>query len=102
MRFVGPLADVGGFYASRRGAMASSVAGSLRRELHRLMRGRLCCWARFWGLASASFWRALRGAGGGGGGAWGSLVVFVLLGRRVEWPPRRVDRLALRLGFVGE
>ena len=31
------------------------------------------------------------------------LVVFVLaLGRRVEWPPRRVDRLAVRLGFVGE
>ncbi len=33
----------------------------------------------------------------------GLLVVFVLaLGRRVEWPPRRVDRLAVRLGFVGE
>jgi len=30
------------------------------------------------------------------------LVVFVLLGRRVEWPPRRVDGLAVRLGFVGE
>jgi hypothetical protein len=30
------------------------------------------------------------------------LVFFVLLGRRVEWPPRRVDRLAVRLGFVGE
>jgi hypothetical protein len=29
------------------------------------------------------------------------LAVFVLLGRRVEWPPRRVDGLALRLGFVG-
>ena len=29
-------------------------------------------------------------------------VVFVLLGGRVEWPPRRVDRLAVRLGFVGE
>jgi len=25
-----------------------------------------------------------------------------LLGRRVEWPPRRVDGLAVRLGFVGE
>jgi hypothetical protein len=25
-----------------------------------------------------------------------------LLGRRVEWPPRRVDRLAVWLGFVGE
>jgi len=31
------------------------------------------------------------------------LAAFVLaLGRRVEWPPRRVDRLAVRLGFVGE
>jgi hypothetical protein len=31
------------------------------------------------------------------------LVVSVLaLGRRVEWSPRRVDRLAVRLGFVGE
>ena len=30
------------------------------------------------------------------------MVVFVLLGRRVEWPPRRVDGLAVRLGFVGE
>ena len=30
------------------------------------------------------------------------LVVFVLLGGRVEWSPRRVDRLAVRLGFVGE
>ena len=30
------------------------------------------------------------------------LVVFVLLGRRVEWSPGRVDRLAVRLGFVGE
>jgi uncharacterized membrane protein YfcA len=31
------------------------------------------------------------------------LVVFVLaLGRRVEWPPWRVDRLAVQLGFVGE
>jgi hypothetical protein len=30
------------------------------------------------------------------------LVVFVLLGRRVEWSPRRVDWLAVRLGFVGE
>ena len=29
-------------------------------------------------------------------------MVFVLLGRRVEWPPRRVDGLAVRLGFVGE
>jgi len=29
------------------------------------------------------------------------LVVFVLLGRRVEWSPRRVDGLAVRLGFVG-
>jgi hypothetical protein len=35
-------------------------------------------------------------------GLGGSLVVFVLLGRRVEWPQRRVDRLAVRLGFVGE
>jgi hypothetical protein len=35
-------------------------------------------------------------------GLGGSLVVFVLLGRRVEWPPRRVDGLAVRLGFVGE
>ena len=32
----------------------------------------------------------------------GSLVVFVLLGRRVEWSLRRVDGLAVRLGFVGE
>jgi uncharacterized membrane protein YfcA len=31
------------------------------------------------------------------------LVVFVLaLGRRGEWSPRRVDGLAVRLGFVGE
>ena len=30
------------------------------------------------------------------------LVFFVLLGWRVEWPPRRVDRLAVWLGFVGE
>jgi hypothetical protein len=31
------------------------------------------------------------------------LVVSVLaLGMRVEWPLRRVDRLAVRLGFVGE
>ena len=30
------------------------------------------------------------------------LVVFVLLGRRVEWSLRRVDGLAVRLGFVGE
>jgi hypothetical protein len=30
------------------------------------------------------------------------LVVVVLLGRRVEWPPRRVDRLAVWLWFVGE
>jgi hypothetical protein len=29
-------------------------------------------------------------------------VVFALLGGRAEWPPRRVDRLAVRLGFVGE
>ena len=29
------------------------------------------------------------------------LVVFALLGRRAEWPPRRIDRLAVRLGFVG-
>jgi hypothetical protein len=35
-------------------------------------------------------------------GLGGSLVVFVLLGRRVEWSPRRVDGLATRLGFVGE
>ncbi len=35
-------------------------------------------------------------------GLGGSLVVFVLLGRRVEGPPRSVDRLDLRLGFVGE
>jgi len=32
----------------------------------------------------------------------GSLVVFVLLGRRVEWPLRRVDGLAVWLGSVGE
>ena len=24
------------------------------------------------------------------------------MGGRAEWPPRRVDRLAVRLGFVGE
>ena len=31
------------------------------------------------------------------------LAAFVLaLGRRVEWPPRRADGLAVRLGFVGE
>jgi len=30
------------------------------------------------------------------------LVVFVLLGGKAEWPPRRVDRLAVWLGFVGE
>jgi len=30
------------------------------------------------------------------------LVVFVLLGGKAEWPPRRVDGLAVRLGFVGE
>ncbi len=30
------------------------------------------------------------------------MAVFVLLGRRVEWSPRRVDRLAVWLGFVGE
>jgi len=29
-------------------------------------------------------------------------VVFALLGGRAEWPPRRVDGLAVRLGFVGE
>jgi hypothetical protein len=49
----------------------------------------------------------LAGVRGTGGGRWrwglgGSLVVFVLLGRRVGWPPRRVDGLALRLEFVGE
>ncbi len=64
-----------------------------------LMRGRLCRWARFWGLARQKQAEA-RGAAAGGRG--GSLVVFVLLGRRVEWPPRRVDGLALRLRFVGE
>ena len=30
------------------------------------------------------------------------LVVFVLLGGKAGWPPRRVDRLAVWLGFVGE
>jgi hypothetical protein len=30
------------------------------------------------------------------------LAVFVLLGRRAERSPRRVDRLAVRLGFVWE
>jgi NhaP-type Na+/H+ or K+/H+ antiporter len=35
-------------------------------------------------------------------GLGGSLVVFVLLGRRVEWPSRRVNGLALWLVFVGE
>ncbi len=64
------------------------------------MRGRLCRWARFWGLVSACFWQTLRGLWRWGLG--GSLVVFILLGRRVEWPPRRVDGLAVRLGFVGE
>jgi len=48
----------------------------------------------------------LAGVEGGRGavevGLGGSLVVFVLLGRRVEWSPRRVDGLAVRLGFVGE
>jgi hypothetical protein len=29
-------------------------------------------------------------------------VVFVSLGRGMEWSPRRVDGLAVRLGFVGE
>ncbi len=57
-----------------------------------LMRGRLCRWARFW--------RGLRGAVEVGLGVL--LVVFVLLGRRVEWSPRRVDGLAVWLGFVGE
>jgi uncharacterized membrane protein YfcA len=36
-----------------------------------------------------------------GWGFW-FVAVTVLVVRRVEWPPRRVDRLALRLGFVGE
>jgi len=64
----------------------SSVAGSLYlwRGLRILglwlMRGRLCRWARFWGLASACFWRALRGQVGGGGGAGGSLGGFCLVG----------------------
>jgi len=47
----------------------------------------------------------LAGVEGGRGavevGLGGSLVVFVLLGRRVEWSPRRVDGLAVQLGFVG-
>jgi hypothetical protein len=46
--------------------------------------------------------RALRGQGAVEVGLGGSLVVFVLLGRRVEWPPRRVDGLAVWLGSVGE
>jgi len=33
--------------------------------------------------------------GGRGGGAWGFSGVFVLLGGRVEWSPRRVDGLAV-------
>jgi hypothetical protein len=49
---------------------------------------------------------SLAGVEGGRGavevGLGGSLVVFVLLGRRVVWPPRRVDGLAVWLGFVGE
>jgi hypothetical protein len=48
----------------------------------------------------------LAGVGGTGGRwRWGLgvlLAAFVLLSRRVEWPPRRVDGLAVRLGFVGE
>jgi hypothetical protein len=30
------------------------------------------------------------------------LAAFVSLGKGMEWPPRRVDGLAVRLGFVGE
>jgi len=30
------------------------------------------------------------------------LAAFVLLGGKAGWPPRRVDRLAVRLGYVGE
>jgi len=85
----------------------SSVAGSL--YLWRgvanlmLMRGRLCRWGRFWGARLGLF---LAGVEGGRRavevGLGVLLVVFVLLGRRVEWPPRRVDRLAVWLGFVGE
>jgi len=29
------------------------------------------------------------------------LVAFVLLGGKAEWPPRRVDGLAVRLGLWG-
>jgi hypothetical protein len=65
------------------------------------MRGRLCRWARFWERVLAYFWRALRGAGGRWRWGLGFSGGFVLLGRRVEWPPRRVDGLALRHGFVG-
>jgi len=124
---VGPLAGVGGgvlftplavgllgvdVNLARTGGLlvaASSVAGSLylwRGVANlRLMRGRLCRWVRFWGPASACFWRGLRGAGGRRRWGWGVLlllVVFVLLGGKAEWPPRRVDGLAVRLGFVGE
>ena len=75
-----------------------SPGGGLRILGLWLMRGRLCRWARFWGLASACFWRALRGAVEVG---LLLLVVFVLLGGKAEWSPRRVDGLAVRLGFVG-
>jgi len=48
--------------------IASSAAGSLQRGLLRLMRGRLCRWARFWGLWRWGFssWRLLSCWVGGG------------------------------------
>jgi hypothetical protein len=62
------------------------------------MRGRLCRWARFWGARLSLF---LAGVEGGRRavevGPEGLLLVaaFVLLGRGMEWSPRRVDRLVV-------
>jgi len=79
--FVGPLAGVGGgvlftplavgllgvdVSLARTGGLlvaTSSVAGSLQAGVAdlRLMRGRLCRWARFCGRVLVCFWRALGG-----------------------------------------
>jgi hypothetical protein len=63
------------------------------------MRRRQWLWGCLWGLwlyvsAAADAWVVEVGLG------FLFVVVTVLGVRRVEWPPRRVDGLDLRLGFL--